>query len=162
MYDCRAFVGQLALVRVLLSSAQDKDRVHLERVEICSVLGALAERWADGTVASSSSAYEIKREILAGELSTLKKAILPVAAALGGMAAPGLIYAALNASAGYPRGWGIPMATDIAFALGILTLLGPVVPPARKVFLTALAIADDLGALWSSRCSIPTRFQSPQ
>ena len=90
---------------------------------------------------------EIKREVLAGELSTLKKAILPVAAAVGGMVAPGLIYLALNGSAGYPRGWGIPMATDIAFALGILTLLGPRIPAPLKVFLTALAIADDLGAV---------------
>ncbi len=90
---------------------------------------------------------EIKREILAGELSTIKKAILPVAAAVGGMLAPAVIYVALNRDSAHIRGWGIPMATDIAFALGILTLLGPRVPAPLKVFLTALAIADDLGAV---------------
>ena len=90
---------------------------------------------------------EIKREILAGELSTIKEAILPVAAAVGGMVAPALVYVALNRDTAHIRGWGIPMATDIAFALGILTLLGPRVPAPLKVFLTALAIADDLGAV---------------
>jgi NhaA family Na+:H+ antiporter len=90
---------------------------------------------------------EIKREIVVGELSTLKKATLPVAAALGGMLAPAFIYAAVNPAGSGARGWGVPMATDIAFALGILALLGPRVPAGLKVFLTALAIADDLGAV---------------
>jgi NhaA family Na+:H+ antiporter len=89
----------------------------------------------------------IKREILVGQLSTMKKALLPVAAALGGMVAPALIYAALNSRGESARGWGVPMATDIAFALTILALLGPRVPVGLKVFLTALAIADDLGAV---------------
>jgi len=90
---------------------------------------------------------EIKREIIVGQLSTLRKAVLPVVAAVGGMVAPALIYVALNRHGEGARGWGIPMATDIAFALGIMALLGPRIPSGLKVFLTALAIADDLGAV---------------
>jgi NhaA family Na+:H+ antiporter len=90
---------------------------------------------------------EIKREIVVGQLSTLKKAILPVAAAVGGMVVPALIYLSLNGGSEGARGWGIAMATDIAFALGILSLLGSRVPVGLKLFLSALAIADDLGAV---------------
>lgn len=90
---------------------------------------------------------EIKREILVGELSSPKKAALPIAAAIGGMAGPALIFVAFNAGQETIRGWGVPMATDIAFALGILSLLGKRIPVSLKVFLTSLAIADDLGAL---------------
>ncbi len=91
---------------------------------------------------------EIKREILVGELSTPKKASLAVFGALGGMIVPATIYAIINArSPNTLGGWGIPMATDIAFAIGILSLLGRRVPITLKVFLTALAIVDDLGAI---------------
>ena len=91
---------------------------------------------------------EIKREVIAGELSTMKKASLPIAAALGGMLIPALIYVLFNFNnPQHLAGWGTPMATDIAFALGILSLLGNKVNINLKIFLTALAIADDLGAI---------------
>jgi NhaA family Na+:H+ antiporter len=90
---------------------------------------------------------EIKREIVVGELSSLDKAMLPVCAAVGGAVVPAAIYALLNTSGEASAGWGIPMATDIAFALGVLSMFGSRVPLGLKVFLTALAIADDLLAV---------------
>lgn len=90
---------------------------------------------------------EIKREILVGELSSLKDAALPVFAALGGMVMPAIVYAVFNAGTPTASGWGIPMATDIAFAIGILVLLAWRIPRNLIIFLTALAIADDLGAV---------------
>ena len=90
---------------------------------------------------------EIKREIKYGELSSTKKAMLPVIAAAGGMAMPAIIFTVFNHGTAAASGWGIPTATDIAFAVGILSFLGNKVPVSLKVFLTALAIADDLGAI---------------
>lgn len=88
---------------------------------------------------------EIKRELLAGELASPWKAALPVLAAVGGMVVPALVYFAFNGNGAFARGWGIPMATDIAFALGILAVFP--VPLSLKIFLTALAIVDDIGAI---------------
>lgn len=90
---------------------------------------------------------EIKRELVMGELATPRKAALPLFAALGGMVCPALIYSAFNLDGPGHSGWGIPMATDIAFAVGVLLLMGKKVPFPLKVFLLALAIADDLGAV---------------
>lgn len=90
---------------------------------------------------------EIKREIVCGQLSSVRKAILPVLAAAGGMLAPAIIFTAFNYGTAAANGWGIPTATDIAFAIGILSMLGNRVPVSLKIFLTALAVADDLGAI---------------
>ena len=105
---------------------------------------------------------EIKREVLVGELASIKKSALPLMAALGGMIFPALIYVLINGTdAESSRGWGIPMATDIAFALGVLALLGKRIPPSLVIFLAALAIADDIGAVlviavfYTSQLSIP-------
>jgi NhaA family Na+:H+ antiporter len=90
---------------------------------------------------------ELKREFMAGELSSLKKATLPMIAALGGMVVPALMYTAFNVGLPSAGGWGIPMATDIAFALALLSLAGKHIPISIKIFLSALAVADDLGAV---------------
>ena len=90
---------------------------------------------------------EIKRELVVGELASWRRAALPVAAALGGMVVPALIYASLNWRGAAASGWAIPMATDIAFAVGVLALVGKGVPTAMKVLLLAIAIVDDLGAV---------------
>lgn len=90
---------------------------------------------------------EIKREVVLGELSSPKRAALPIAAAIGGMVAPAIIYVSFTSGTDYLRGWGIPTATDIAFSLGALALLGSRVPVSLKIFLTAYAIVDDLGAV---------------
>lgn len=90
---------------------------------------------------------EIKRELIEGELSTFKRAVLPFAAAVGGMLVPALIYTTFNINSAFVHGWGIPSATDIAFSLGIASLFGKRVPASLKIFLMALAIIDDLGAI---------------
>jgi NhaA family Na+:H+ antiporter len=104
---------------------------------------------------------EIKREVTTGELASARRAALPVAGAIGGMVMPAAIYLLFNAGGPAAPGWGIPMATDIAFTLGILTMFGSRVPLALKVFFTAMAIADDLGAIlviaifYTSEISLP-------
>lgn len=94
-----------------------------------------------------SVGLEIKKEVLSGELASPKKAALPIAGAIGGMVLPALFYIGFNAGTPEAGGWGVPMATDIAFALGVIILLGKRVPVALKIFLVALAIVDDLGAV---------------
>jgi len=109
-----------------------------------------AQQWInDGLMATFFLlvGLEIKREWLAGELSSPRQAALPIAAALGGMVAPAAIYIAAAGGGDAARGWAIPMATDIAFALGVLALVAPRAPAGLKVFLAALAIVDDLGAV---------------
>jgi Na+:H+ antiporter, NhaA family len=90
---------------------------------------------------------EIKREIVKGELSSFRQAALPITAALGGMIIPAILYFTLNRSGPGARGWGIPMATDIGFAMGVLALLGKRIPSSLRVFMLALAIVDDVGAI---------------
>jgi len=90
---------------------------------------------------------EIKRELVNGELSSVKKSLMPILGAVGGMVVPALIYIMWCGGTPYAKGWGVPMATDIAFSLGVLSLLGKRAPMPVKIFLTALAIIDDLGAI---------------
>lgn len=90
---------------------------------------------------------EIKREVIAGELSSLSSAALPLVGAVGGMVVPAAFYVALNLNGGDIHGWGVPMATDIAFTLGLIAILGNRVPSSLKIFLSALAVADDMGAV---------------
>ncbi len=90
---------------------------------------------------------EIRRELVSGELSSVRKSMLPIVAAVGGMLFPAVIYLLLNGGGEYSSGWAVPTATDIAFSLGVASLAGPRVPLALKIFLTALAIIDDLGAI---------------
>ncbi len=111
--------------------------------------GDLRDLINDGlmTVFFYVAGLEIKREVLEGQLAGFRRAALPVVAALGGMVMPALIYASCNLGRAGAHGWGIPMATDIAFAVGVLILLGDRVPAAARVFLLALAIVDDIGAI---------------
>jgi len=123
------------------------DYLHLWHINL---RGQPIEYWInDGlmTIFFLLIGLELEREVYIGELSDLKNALLPISAALGGMILPAVLYLALNHGTVTQSGAGIPMATDIAFALGILSLLGNRVPASLKVFLTALAVIDDLGAI---------------
>ncbi|KYP14028.1 Na+/H+ antiporter NhaA [Flavihumibacter sp. CACIAM 22H1] len=143
------------IVSLLLANSQWKDTyVHLMEREVhlfpfLHLPHSMLHWINDGlmTLFFFLVGMEIKRELLIGELSSIKKASLPIAAAIGGMLVPAAIYAALNSSTPYHSGWGIPMATDIAFSLGVASLLGNRVPVQLKIFLMALAIIDDLGAI---------------
>ena len=116
--------------------------------ELFRVLGAQVYDWLRGLrLIKIDPAFEIKRELLVGELASPRQAALPIAGALGGVAVPALLYFSLNAGGPGAAGWGIPIATDIAFAMGAMALLGSRVPVGLKVFLTALAIVDDIVAV---------------
>lgn len=156
-----SFAGILLFSAALLAIAVDNSPLsslyeHILELPITIQVGSLALskhllHWVnDGlmVVFFLMVGLEIKREMLEGELNSPSKVILPAAAALGGMIAPALVFTLLNSGHDYAmRGWAIPTATDIAFSLGILSLLGSRVPLSLKMFLTALAIFDDLGAI---------------
>ena len=140
-------IGCTALSLLVANSSWGENYAHFWHY---SFAGLTIEQWInDGLMAVFFLlvGLEIEREIYIGELSTFRLAILPIVAALGGMLVPAGIHLLLNNGTPTASGAGIPMATDIAFALGILSLAGKAVPPAIKVFLTALAIIDDLGAI---------------
>ena len=145
------------IVALLLANSQWADAYHrflgdellFEFSEHFS-FGLTVEEWInDGLMAIFFlvTGLELKRELRVGELSSLKKASAPLLAALGGMVVPALIFIGLNLGTENIKGWGIPMATDIAYSLGIIGLLGKNVPTQLKIFLIALAIADDIGAI---------------
>ena len=132
---------------VLANSSISEEYISMWHYQIGS---HSAEHWInDGlmTIFFLLIGLELEREVYKGELSKIKDAILPISGALGGMLIPALIYFAFNVGTSTEHGIGIPMATDIAFAIGILSLLGNRVPVSLKVFLTALAVIDDLGAI---------------
>lgn len=146
----------MALVAMFWANSSWSDSYHaLWRTPVVISIGNLSfardiHFWInDGlmTVFFFVVGLEIRREIHRGELSSLKRATLPLAAALGGMLVPALFYLALNGGKPSAMGWGVPMATDIAFAVGVLTLLGNRVPPALRVLLLGLAVIDDIGAI---------------
>jgi NhaA family Na+:H+ antiporter len=148
-------IGSTAIAVLLANSPWSGQYFEALRVKLGIELGGLALEkpvllWInDGLMGLFffHVGLEIKREVMQGELSTVRKAALPALAAIGGMLVPAFIYAAINWNKPGEGGWGIPMATDIAFALGVLALLGDRVPTGLKVFLTALAIVDDIGAV---------------
>jgi Na+:H+ antiporter, NhaA family len=142
----RAGVGEFAVGGIV--SAYLGDDLHPRRgsIALIQTIAAVGKRRVDGHLLFVVG-LEIKREFLVGELASVRQAALPIAGAFGGVVVPALIYTAFNTGGEGSAGWGIPMATDIAFALGIMALLGSRVPLALTVFLAALAIADDIAAV---------------
>lgn len=144
-----------ALVALLWANMAPEHYLHFWHTELTFSLGPLSitksiQHWIDEalmTLFFFTVGLEIKREILIGELAQLRRALLPVAAALGGMIFPALIYVFFTRGSDASSGWGIPMATDIAFALAVLSFVDKRVPFGLKIFLSALAIVDDLGAV---------------
>jgi NhaA family Na+:H+ antiporter len=144
-----------AVALILANSAMAEFYTHLVHTPIGITIGSFTlekslHHWVnDGlmTLFFFLVGLELKREIMVGELSQPRQAALPIIAAIGGMVAPALCFYALNQQGGAVDGWGIPMATDIAFAIGVLALLGTRIPKSLVTFLVALAIVDDLGAV---------------
>jgi NhaA family Na+:H+ antiporter len=149
-----ALLGAAALAMLIANSALGPAQQALLKTDLSAGFGAAAitlplSGWVKNGLMAIFFFYaglELKRELLEGALSTPAGAILPAAGAIGGMALPAAIYLWV-AGASYPQGWAIPAATDIAFALGVLALLGPRVPVQLKAFLLAVAVIDDLGAI---------------
>ena len=147
-----AFSGMLLFASAVAALVWANSPASASYVQLWSypVFGETAGHWVnDGlmTLFFLLVGLEIKREILVGELASVKRAALPLVGAMGGMIVPAVCFALIAKGTPASPGWGIPMATDIAFALGVVTLLGSRVPPALKVFLVALAIVDDIGAV---------------
>lgn len=152
--------GQLTGVLLILStivsmwlsnSSLSEDYLHLWHLKIGIPAFSLSlHHWInDGlmVILFFMVGLEIRRELVQGELTEIRKSLLPILAAFGGMAVPALVFVAINFQSGNLQGWAIPTATDIAFSLGVLSLMGNKVPFSLKIFLTALAIIDDLGAV---------------
>ena len=151
-FDSEKAGGLILIACTLISLGLANSYVgeHYQHFWHAEIGGKPVEFWInDGlmTVFFLLIGLEIEREIYIGELSSIKNALLPISAAIGGMIIPALIHFGFNHGTAFQNGIGIPMATDIAFALGILSLLGNKVPTSIKIFLTALAIIDDLGAI---------------
>lgn len=138
-----------AILAMILANFGPTSAAYFQVLE-AHVLGLTIHHWInDGLMAVFFFVVgmEIKREIVAGELSGWRQAALPCSAAIGGMIVPALFYVLFNSTPELAKGWAIPMATDIAFAVGVLSLVGRRVPTSLKIFLLALAIVDDLGAV---------------
>jgi NhaA family Na+:H+ antiporter len=151
-FDSEKASGIFLIVCTLLSltianSVFGETYLHFWHIDIA---GLSIEHWVNDALMAIFFlliGLELERELYSGELSRFKNALLPIVAAAGGIAVPALIHFSLNAGTATQAGMGIPMATDIAFALGVLALLGSRVPASLKVFMTALAVMDDLGAI---------------
>lgn len=144
--------GILLIVLTIITLLTTNFVLHEQYAEFweSNFLGKSLEFWINDVLMTFfflTVGLEIEREIYVGELSNLKQALLPIFAAIGGMIVPALIYISINAHSGSISGFGIPMATDIAFSLTILTIVASKIPSTLKVFLTALAIIDDIGAI---------------